>query len=223
MFSRSQRTAAQRSVIPSSLPYPNRITFYGENVTIKYLVLLKKSDSAVVYEAEINSEESAYRGTKLILKFTQKYCVEAHQLLAGDCRHNALAPILHSVIRLGGEGNWMVIVMEKIENSLGLFEIRALSVSRRSTIVSDIGRAVQRLHDQGIVHGDIRLPNILITSHPLRAHIIDFDYSGKEGTVLYPPTLDFGIFVWVNEADFPNILKAHDIAGIQRFSKDIRA
>jgi serine/threonine protein kinase len=50
-----------------------------------------------------------------------------------------------------------------------------------------ICRHLQRLHSDGIVHGDIKLGNIVFATDPAKSGLIDFDFSGKEGEKKYPP------------------------------------
>ena len=48
---------------------------------------------------------------------------------------------------------------------------------------------VQSLQKAGFVHGDLRLPNILVTTDD-EVKIINFDWSGKAGEVYYPSILN---------------------------------
>jgi hypothetical protein len=52
----------------------------------------------------------------------------------------------------------------------------------------DIRRLVEGFHDQGLVHGDLRLENLIFTeSSPRKMMLVDFDWGGREGEVCYPP------------------------------------
>jgi len=50
--------------------------------------------------------------------------------------------------------------------------------------MEELWKAVKTLHDAGYVHGDIRRPNIMITTEGLK--LIDFDWCGEVGTAKYP-------------------------------------
>ena len=43
---------------------------------------------------------------------------------------------------------------------------------------------MQKAHQDGFVHGDLRPPNIIITNNG--PQIIDFDWAGKIGIACYP-------------------------------------
>ena len=205
------------TTIPCSVPFVLTVMIYGVDVSIRYTRQMKCGEAAFVYEAQVCNDDSPYFGTKVVLKFTQSYCATAHKLLAGD----ELAPALHSVINL--QGDWKLVVMEMIEGAMTLHQIRALQTSQRSVIMQDVGKAINKLHEHGFVHGDIRVPNVLVTKEPLRAYIIDFDFTGMERIAIYPMNLDLGIFTWVEFEEFPLILKKHDILALQEYSKHIRA
>lgn len=53
--------------------------------------------------------------------------------------------------------------------------------------IGELRRAIDILHDNGFVHGDLRRPNVLIQNDQVK--LIDFDWSGKEGEVKYPETM----------------------------------
>jgi serine/threonine-protein kinase len=54
----------------------------------------------------------------------------------------------------------------------------------------EINTALQRIHEKGIVHGDLRLPNILVDENNI-VRIIDFGMSVKqEGDIIESFSLD---------------------------------
>ena len=69
-------------------------------------------------------------------------------------------------------------------------------------------RALGRLHENGLVFGDLRGPNVMIKED--RALLVDFDWSGKEGETRYPFDLNTKID-WAQGVE-PGavILKKHD-------------
>lgn len=52
-----------------------------------------------------------------------------------------------------------------------------------------LSRIVYEMHDAGFVHGDMRLPNVLVNGAG-DVLLIDFDWSGHVGEVVYPPRMN---------------------------------
>lgn len=159
-----------------------------------------------------------------IVKFCRQYNLAAHQLLAGDSRHTNGAPLLYATEAIHG-GLWNVLLMEKIENVLTVSAIRRLATEDRLLIARDVAQAVETLQKEGFVHGDLRVPNVLVTQADtvVRTYIIDFEFTGREGEELYPPGLDLGRFTWVNVEDFPRVLKQHHWEALKSYVRYIRA
>jgi hypothetical protein len=119
---------------------------------------------------------SSSAGSKLVVvKFTRRYCTEAHRLLA----EMSLAPKLLYHEDIAGVH---FIVMEHLE----VIEVSddPLGGEDGTKHMESLRRAARALHGEKLVFGDLREPNILITKDGLR--LVDFDWSGKEGTVCYP-------------------------------------
>jgi serine/threonine protein kinase len=127
-----------------------------------------------LFKASMKSlSESA--GKPVVVKFTRRYCTEAHRLLAGM----SLAPkLLHH----GEIAGIHFVVMEHLE----VMKISGNPPKAKNGAkhIEALRRAVQALHDRKLVFGDLREPNIPITKDGLR--LVDFDWSGEEGTVRYP-------------------------------------
>lgn len=191
---------------------------------IKYMSQIKASSSSVVFEVKVDAFEPIFAHNKLIMKFCTQYGLEAHHLLAGNNLQTNVAPILYSSSHIHN-GLWIVLLMEKIEGALPYIKIRnELSTEHRTTIARDVANAMNTLHEQGLVHGDVRLPNILVTKKNmlLRTYLIDFEFAGRAGEAMYPANLDLGIFTWVDVEDFPHVLKKHDLEALKEFCLDIR-
>ncbi|KAL5522070.1 hypothetical protein ACEPAF_1926 [Sanghuangporus sanghuang] len=90
----------------------------------------------------------------VVVKFTVHYCGEAHQLLAS----HGLAPQLHFCKRIRG-GLWMVVMDYVPGETSDMFLLRGQFTT---DILSDIRKAVELLHREGYVFGDLRLRNILV-------------------------------------------------------------
>ena len=52
----------------------------------------------------------------------------------------------------------------------------------------EIGTLAEDFHQEGLVHGDLRPANFIFTKdeNPRRMLLIDFDWGGKAGEVLFP-------------------------------------
>jgi len=66
-----------------------------------------------------------------------------------------------------------------------------LTKEEQKKALEKIKEIVQILHNQGLVHGDIRTTNILVdcsslTSEEVKIHFLDFDWAGRIGEVKYP-------------------------------------
>lgn len=205
---------------PHSLPFLHKVKLYEQTASIKYTKKLKQGADSVVFEARVDDDVSIDHGSKILIKFSKRYSAEVHELLAGS----SLAPKLYSINPIQGNDVWKVIVMQFIEGSMNIIQIQKLPVCERSIIMHDIGKAIKLLQDHEMVHGDIRIPNIVVTKTycNTKVYLIDFDFSGKLGIAKYPENLDLGVFTWVNFEEFPNILTRHDIASFSEYAQDIR-
>jgi serine/threonine protein kinase len=89
----------------------------------------------------------------------------------------------------------------------------------RHAITVKVPEIVQKLHDAGFVHGDIRSANLLVDRSTLtskdgiKIHFIDFDWAGRQGEAVYPMCVN-RVTVRRPEgaSDGKPILVEHDIA-----------
>ncbi|KAI0338092.1 hypothetical protein BDW22DRAFT_1402168 [Trametopsis cervina] len=123
--------------------------------------------------------EGLYEGKRVLIKFTERYSVRAHRILA-ECEAPK-APKLYFAERLLG-GVWMV-VMEYLEGQDAdrKFGDKALPDS----VVRDIEEALKLLHGENLVFGDLRRPNIMVNLEHGKYHakLVDFDFSGRENDI----------------------------------------
>ncbi len=166
----------------------------------------------LLFGAEITQQGGATQHSKKVIVKFAEYCgEEAHRLLA----EHYLAPRLHFCKRTLC-GLWM-IVMDRVESqdAYTLFPGEPPDYVKK-----DVDRAIQLLHQEGFVHGEICMSNILVVRRPLSqqqpvvptstevvkmdvdnsdsetpgAVLIDFDWAGKGGETSYPPLL-----MWYNQ------------------------
>jgi hypothetical protein len=77
-----------------------------------------------------------------------------------------------------------------------------------------ISEAIEVLHADNLVFGDLRPPNVILSEDPAYtkgAVLIDFERCGEEGKVFYPPDLNDETIEW-HEGVCPGgkILRQHD-------------
>lgn len=151
----------------------------------------------------------------LCVKFTRRYSAETHQFFA-ELGH---APKLRAVHKLPGE--WYMIAMD-YSHFTPLHEMSvSLTGNSGQLLQSEVCRIVRKLHDGGLVHGDIRQANILVDRTSLsgggvRWHMVDFDWSGKIGETRYPARINRKT-VWRLEgvSDGELVSTYHDMAMVE--------
>ncbi|TFK87573.1 hypothetical protein K466DRAFT_490601, partial [Polyporus arcularius HHB13444] len=87
-----------------------------------------------------------------------------------------------------------------------------------------VKRAVKLLHDHNLVHGDVRLGNVVVAKPTgaenddvgKRVRIVDFDWAGEEGIARYPLYLSKTIFWPAGVADYALIRAEHDDEMVRR-------
>ena len=131
----------------------------------------------------------------VIVKFSNfNYSVEVHAYLS----QLKLAPKIKFWRKLPGK--WFVVVMEKVNGS-------KISTSASPEAKKALKDAVERMHDAGFVHGNLRSKNILVDGDEIC--ILGFDWAGVEGEARYPVELDSDKLHEDAQCGVP-ILKEHD-------------
>jgi hypothetical protein len=127
------------------------------------------SPSRAVFKGTITCSSDQVKHI-VAIKFTATYCVAAHKKLAEIDR----APRLWFCDLVESVGMY-VVVMDYEDTGERLVEGKH---------IEELRTAIKALHGGGYVHGDIRGPNVLVTTGGLK--LIDFDWCGEEGTARYP-------------------------------------
>jgi len=125
-----------------------------------------------VFKGTVTCEEDGGK-SQVVIKFTPKYCEDAHRKIA----EAQLAPSLQYCKYVESVG--MYVVVMGFED--GKPAEKPLTDEEHT---KQLRTAMKTLHDEDYVHGDLRGPNVLITANGLK--IIDFDWCGKAGTARYP-------------------------------------
>ena len=205
--------------------FPHPTGFMVENgarpqwTKFEYIDACSSLPTNVTFIAKVKSSDQ-----KLVVKFVERYGVQAHQLLAdaGMAPRLLYCGPLDGEINIGDEagshaqdtseicglyvGQIRMVIMEYIEGD-AMSEERPVPENART----QIEEAIQRLHDAQLVFGDLRAPNIMVSGD--KVFFIDFDWAGEEGKVRYPRNLSRRIR-WPNaaeELEMKPILKEHDL------------
>ena len=149
------------------------IAEYGAE-RIKFTYLNRPYEDKLLYFAKLDDEPDTF----IVVKFVQRYNAYAHRLLANQ----DLAPKLRYCgidddVRYG---NRFMIVMDYIDLQ---HSSSYLTVEQYNSVEKAIGI----LHEEEIVFGDLRPPNVLVGD--ASAMLIDFDWCGKAGQDCYPPEI----------------------------------
>jgi len=207
---------------PRFFPYPTKFQEYlaetdgarPEPTEFQYIEPLRGDPTNTAFLAKDKSSDR-----NLVVKFVDRYGVEAHRLLADE----KMAPRLlycglldgKDDVRIDGSpaegstktgglyvGPMRMIVMEYIERDA--MELWPDDAHKQ------VEEAVKKLHDAGFVFGDLRAPNIIFSGG--KAFLVDFDWAGKEGEARYPRNLSRSV-TWPKEAEeleMKPILMDHD-------------
>lgn len=153
-------------------------------------------------------------GDLIVVKFVQRYNADSHRLLAA----RKLAPsLLYSGPDAGQThgniGGLEMIVMEFIVGVTASDVYNYLP----GPIFAQVQEAVEALHEEGYVFGDLRLGNIMVADG--KAFLIDFDWCAKEEVGRYPVSLNDADseIGWHREVARNGVMrKSHDLFMLQK-------
>lgn len=177
-LSKKCRIASPLSTLPSNTdtcfigPHFNEYCKDGQKFTLKYT---RRFHPKPVFLAEMCNDAGELRN--VVVKFSETYGKSGHELLA-KAKPKALAPRLYYCEKQESVNNRWIVIMEHIEGKL-LLETDITDLHR-----GNIEKALDILHSEQIVFGDLRKGNIVCP--PWGAMLLDFDWCGKEGEVFYP-------------------------------------
>ena len=160
-----------------NFPYPTSFVSHGPG---------DKQRIHFTYEANVEGRTFLYRGKLrngvddryICIKFVQKYGVDVHRW----CADNGFAPQLIAYQDL--PGGWSMVIMEFLDQSwMPIMKMK----TRPDRLADEIFSTVIKLHENGMVHGDLRDTNLLVKQHGVPEFmLIDFDWAGYSGKVMYP-------------------------------------
>lgn len=162
---------------PPEIPFESRWLPSVTKIESVKFALLRRYDTEVVGR-ELYLARVTPTNEEIYVKFSRRYSRELHVF----CADRGLAPEPLGFERLPGE--WFGIAMRKIE-VVDPCEIE--SFPELDTWKKDIRKLVDDFHEEGLVHGDLRLENFIFTeSSPRKMMLVDFDWGGKVGEARFP-------------------------------------
>lgn len=184
-----------------------------QSVFFRYIRPLELDSACVTFLAHvINNPEELQEPLKnqddlplgaelIVVKFSRGYGAVAHRLL----QQEQLAPELYYTgpvesSRSSENRELTMVVMEYVRGKTA--NERGLSGPLPHEITKQVALAISVLHNQDLVFGDLRKPNIMITDED-KVKLIDFDWAGKEGEARYP--------VHISELSWPEGVIAHGL------------
>ena len=160
-------------------------------------------------------------GKEVVVKFTPTYNARAHRLLAD----RGLAPeLIYDGTEGPRYGGLLMIVMDDAKGGT-LSELLNSSPrppwSRLDTIIASVKKAIELLHAENLVFGDLRTPNILVDGDDVK--LVDYDWCGVHGVDRYPFVINDAID-WASGVGSEAIMyKAHDLHMLKKLEQNIRA
>ena len=153
-------------------------------VEFKYVGFLENCPDCITLRARTMMEPIQ----DIVVKFVDRYGQRAHQILADE----DLAPKLlycgspHFDEDEPSYQSISMVVMEYIDgDTLSVAKKNKMSEESAETVRSTVRRALELLHSHGLVFGDLRAPNIMITKNG-KVKLIDFNWAGEGGQAKYP-------------------------------------
>ena len=126
-------------------------------------------------------------GEQVCIKFAQTYSVEAHR----KCAERGTSPKLRGSERV--VGGWHMVVMDLLEGYQCLHDVKhRLSDGEKGRLMEELRSKLAALHQDGLVHGDVRDANVMVRKEPFAWKLVDFDWSGRLGEVRYPMNINRG-------------------------------
>jgi len=173
--------------LPADLRYFPSINAYrahkGGYVKFKYVGFLENCPDCITLRARTETMPVQ----DIVVKFVDRYGQRAHQVLADqDLAPKLLycgSPHLHK-----DEPSYQsifMVVMEYVDGNTFAVAKQNMSEGLVKTVQSAVRKALEVLHSNSLVFGDLRPPNVMIASDG-KVKLIDFNWAGEEGQATYP-------------------------------------
>jgi serine/threonine protein kinase len=182
-YYKSQQPTGDHPV--ASRYFPSITAYRQGNVLInfKYVGYLENGPDCITLRAQTLTEPAQ----DIVVKFVDRYGEKAHRIIAdeglapkllycGSPRHDENQPSYQSIF---------MVVMEYIDGDTLAKAKPKMDEETMERVSLEVQRALELLHRHGLVFGDLRLPNIMITKDG-KVKLIDFNWAGEEGQAKYP-------------------------------------
>ncbi|RDX51830.1 hypothetical protein OH76DRAFT_1346295, partial [Lentinus brumalis] len=165
------------------------------------------------------SPDAAEERIEVVIKFTSEYNQAAHRLVA----QAGFAPALHACVPVCGDVQ--MVVMDRVHGKMAWCAERKQELLPR-TVYDDVKSAIKLLHDNNLVFGDLRSPNVMCVpkSEPelegrMGAMLVDFDWAGEAGRTRYPAVFNDGLpDFWATGAERCGLMyPEHDLHLLEKF------
>jgi serine/threonine protein kinase len=178
-----------RSELKPCLPSPS----FSQDEPLSGSLVFK---SRIFFQDKADNRRPLFRATlnniPVIVKFCETYGEAAHRRLAAE----GLAPSIHYCSRITGGA--IMVVMDEVAGRSADQEFKDNDIPL--SVLKDIKHALEVLHREGFVFGDVRRPNVMVTKS-LDGHgnegwhgkLVDFDWAGKVNEATYPIMLNDSI------------------------------
>ncbi|KAG5634798.1 hypothetical protein H0H81_000750 [Sphagnurus paluster] len=191
------------------VPHPTSFNNLSTNATSTLNYKGNLAGRVLVFKGSIDKGEKP-----VCIKFVRRYGADVHRW----CTGKGIAPELLGFERL--PGGWYLVVMELLEDPWELlWELkRYVTFSPSEELKKQLRATLIEMHQNHMVHGDIRDTNVLVDTVSNRSFkLLDFDWAGKVEEVKYPKFMNTQPELGRPEGveDGKVILPDHDIAMVE--------
>nr|XP_016462393.1 PREDICTED: EKC/KEOPS complex subunit bud32-like isoform X3 [Nicotiana tabacum]XP_018630119.1 EKC/KEOPS complex subunit bud32-like isoform X3 [Nicotiana tomentosiformis] len=149
------------------------------------LILIKQGAEARVFETSFVGKRcivkerfsKKYRHPILDTKLTLKRLNAEARCMTKARKLGVLTPVLYAVDAISHSLTFEYVEGPSVKDVLLDFGLHGIVEERMNDIAIQIGRAIGKLHDGGLVHGDLTTSNMLIRRDTNRLVLIDFGLS----------------------------------------------
>ncbi|KAL8029066.1 hypothetical protein ABFX02_14G204600 [Erythranthe guttata] len=149
------------------------------------VVLIKQGAEARVFESTFVGKRSVvkerfskkYRHPSLDTKLTVKRLNAEARCMTKARKLGVLTPVLYAVDPLMHTLTFEFVVGPAVKDVLLGFGLKGIVEEQLDDIATQIGNAIGKIHDGGLIHGDLTTSNMLIRHDTSKLVLIDFGLS----------------------------------------------
>ena len=182
--------ASPTQTVPLKFPYITSFKLLDGECEMSFKYEEKLTGGKFVYVVETMNNDCSDIPKLLVVKFVTSYGLDVHKF----CADKGIAPKVYGYENINCD--WKMVTMEYLSDYKPLTD-PPLETNKKMKLQEKIKDAVQEMHSEGLVHGDLRECNILYKEEEeknedgnIQVKIIDFDWGGKKEAVRYPPRLN---------------------------------